>query len=239
MTTYAVIPARSGSKGLPNKNIQKLAGHPLIAYSISFAKSLGVDRVICSTDSLHYAEIARSYGAEVPFLRSPFAATDTAMEHDILRDLADQFEVHKIANPHLIVWLRPTFVFRDIPAVRQCIQALEQNPKWTSARTVCETEARLYSLNADRQLLPKFDDGGRSMIRRQEIGSHYKVYSTDVIRFNRESATEDFLGRHVFGTPINKMCGLDIDDIEDFRLIEAIITGAPELVEPYIHLELE
>ena len=69
-TCVALIPARSGSKRVPDKNIKLLAGHPLIAYSISAALQSGVfAAVIVSTDSERYAEVARTYGAEVPFMR--------------------------------------------------------------------------------------------------------------------------------------------------------------------------
>jgi len=68
--SVAFIPARSGSKRLPDKNIKLLAGHPLLAYTVSAAVECGVfDSVICATDCELYADIARYYGAEVPFLR--------------------------------------------------------------------------------------------------------------------------------------------------------------------------
>ena len=230
---YAVIPARSGSKGLPDKNIKMLDGLPLIAYSIKFAQQLGCDRVICSTDSTEYAEIAKSYGAEVPFLRSEFAAVDTAMEQDILLDLAEQFEMNNIPNPDIIVWLRPTFVFRDIDSVRECIEILVRDSSYTSSRTVCESEARLYKIE-ENQLVPSFDDKGKSMIRRQDIGNFYKVFSTDVIRFNPENINDSFLGGKVYGKPVNKFCGLDIDDGDDFMIIETILKYNRELIQQYI-----
>ena len=67
--TIAIIPARSGSKGVPDKNIKLLGRYPLIAYSIAAAKLAGIPRVIVSTDSEQYAGFAKRYGAEVPFLR--------------------------------------------------------------------------------------------------------------------------------------------------------------------------
>ena len=70
MEILAVIPARGGSKGLPGKNIVQLGGHPLVSYSICAAlKSSLITRVICSTDDHDIAEVAKSYGAEVPFRR--------------------------------------------------------------------------------------------------------------------------------------------------------------------------
>ena len=81
--TVALIPARAGSKRVPDKNVRLLAGHPLIAYSIAAARESGVfDDVIVSTDSEQYADIARHYGAEVPFLRPAAIAGDLSPDID-------------------------------------------------------------------------------------------------------------------------------------------------------------
>lgn len=232
---YAIIPARSGSKGLPDKNIKILAGKPLIAYSISFAKALKVNRIICSTDSVEYAEIAKKYDAEVPFLRGAGASSDKAMEEDILKDLYSNFDKLSIPYPDLFVWLRPTFVFRDLDTVQNCIQTLLNTNKFTSARTVCETESRLYKIDKHNTLIPDFDDHGKSMIRRQEIGTFYKVFSTDVFRGNPKNYNPDFLGRNVYGMNIPKICGLDIDDLEDFELIETLIQNRIRSVKKYLY----
>ena len=86
----ALIPARSGSKGVSNKNIRPLAGFPLIAYSIKAAlKSKLIDRVIVSTDSEEYAEIAREYGAEVPFLRPSELSGDIATDKQFFKHAID------------------------------------------------------------------------------------------------------------------------------------------------------
>lgn len=232
MLIYAVIPARSGSKGLKDKNIKMLAGKPLIAYSINFAKKLNLDRIFCSTDSEKYAEIALQFGAEVPFLRSAEASLDTAMEQDILKDLYAKFERNKIGLPDLIVWLRPTFVFRNQTDVQKCITLLLSRKELTAARTICESESRLYRIKEGR-LIPDFDDQGKSMIRRQEIGNAYKVFSTDVFR-TTVPVTDDFLGRNVAGVITNKICGLDIDDLIDFEIVEGLICSKNELVREYL-----
>ena len=81
MTIVAIIPARSGSKSIPRKNIRYLAGHPLVAYSIIGAlKSKIIDRVVLSTDDEQIADIAKDYGAEVPFLRPMGLAQDNTQD---------------------------------------------------------------------------------------------------------------------------------------------------------------
>jgi CMP-N-acetylneuraminic acid synthetase len=225
---YAIIPARSGSKGISNKNIKLLNSKPLIAYSISFAKALNVDKIICSTDSHKYAQIALKYGAEVPFLRSEKASSDQAMEEDILLDLYEKFDQHSIPYPDLFVWLRPTFVFRDLKTIQKCIQLLLSSKQYSSARTICETEGRLYKLENNEIIIPQFNDYGKSMIRRQDIGKFYKVFSTDIFRGKPKNCNPDFLGRNVFGIEIPKLCGFDIDDKADFNIIEMIIKTRPD-----------
>ena len=107
MRAYALIPARSGSKGLPDKNVLPIAGHPLLAYSVAFGKRIPVERVPLSTDSPRYAEIGRAYGAEIPGLRGPTASGDTAMEEDILADLDTALPARGIPLPDIWVWLKP------------------------------------------------------------------------------------------------------------------------------------
>src|SRR5947208_4197253 len=103
MLVYALILARSGSKGVPDKNIRDVAGHPLFAYSIAFAKKMRVDRVILSTDSPVYQEIAIRYGSECPYLRGAEASNDTAMDEEILADLSDNLPRLAIPMPDLWV----------------------------------------------------------------------------------------------------------------------------------------
>ena len=97
----AVIPARGGSKGIPRKNIKDLAGKPLIAWTIETAKVSSVfDRIIVSTDDQEIADIARQFGADVPFLRPQELSTDTATSIDVVL--------------HLIQWLRRMSVIQLI-----------------------------------------------------------------------------------------------------------------------------
>ena len=230
MKIYAIVPARSGSRGLPDKNIKVLAGKPLIAYSIDFAKRLGVDRIFCSTDSKEYACIAKTHGAEVPFLRSEEAASSTAMEQDILKDLYASFEKENIPQPDILVWLRPTFVFRNLNDVKKCIDLLKNNSSYTAARTVCESESRLYKVEKEI-LIPMFEDNGKSMMRRQDMISQYKVFSTDVFRSDKKDISDAFLGNNIAAVITNKLCGLDIDDEMDFKIVESILLNNQKIID--------
>src|SRR5688572_19842840 len=170
MKTYALIPARSGSKGVPDKNIRPIGGHPLIAYSIAFARKLKIDRVLVSTDSPKYQEIALQYGADCPYLRGPVASSDVAGEEDILADLTENLPRHGIDIPDVWIWLKPTCPLRDPDAVMKGIGILDSQPDIDSIRLVTETDARLHTINADGYLEPFLPnwDRQRSKMRRTE-----------------------------------------------------------------------
>lgn len=92
MRNLAIIPARSGSKGLPDKNIKQLCGKPLMAYTIEAAiMSSCFDEVMVSTDSVKYADIAKQYGASVPFMRSSKTSSDTASSWDMVEEVLDSY----------------------------------------------------------------------------------------------------------------------------------------------------
>ena len=92
-TAIALIGARSGSERVPGKNVRPLAGHPLLAYAIATARQAGVfERVVVSTDSEAIADVARWYGADVPFLRPDEYATSTSPDIEWLADLFDRIE---------------------------------------------------------------------------------------------------------------------------------------------------
>jgi CMP-N,N'-diacetyllegionaminic acid synthase len=117
--SVAFIPARSGSKRLPHKNIKPLGGHPLLAYSIRSAIDSGVfDAVVCATDSQEYAEVACHYGAEVPMLRASSISGDKSPDIEwvewmleALRQQGREFDAFSI--------LRPTSPFRKPETIRR------------------------------------------------------------------------------------------------------------------------
>ena len=192
-----------------------------------------MDRIFCSTDSQNYADIALECGAEVPFLRSEEAASDTAMEEHVLEDLRSKFRTG-IQEPDLIVWLRPTFLFRCLDDVEACIQALIDDDQVTAARTVIQAENRLYNLK-NGYLEPGFNDMGKSMIRRQDMESSYKVFSTDVFRFKGNPFNENFLGNNIKAFISASICGMDIDNEFDFNLVKLLLENYKDDVSEYLY----
>ena len=229
---WAVVAARSGSKGLPGKNIRNLAGSPLISHAIRFAHKTGVcEQVLLSTDSEEYARIGREHGAWVPFLRGAEAAQDTSMEEHVLADLDEKLRAHGIAPPDILIWLRPTFPFRSGKDLKAALALMDDSVD--SVRLVTEGEPRLYEVR-DGWLVPRFDDGGRSMIRRQEFSPTYKVFHTDLFWYRNIAKGGRFLGDQVRAVQVHKLCAMDVDGIEDFEMIEALIRSDAAVVKHYV-----
>lgn len=135
----AVIPARSGSKSIRDKNIRVVGGKPLIAWSIEQAlQSKHVGRTIVSTDSEQYAEIARQYGAETPFLRPKEIAGDEATDLEVFLHALLWLKEHEGYVPELCVHLRPTCPVRKAGAIDELVQILQERPDLDSVRTVTE-----------------------------------------------------------------------------------------------------
>ncbi len=241
MRAYALIPARSGSKGLPDKNIRPVDGHPLLAYSAAFAKHIPVERVILSTDSEKYAGIGRAYGAEAPALRSAEASTDTAMGWHVLNDLAATLPALGIPMPDIWVWLKPTCPFRDPAAVAEGLRVLAERPDIDAVRIVSETDARMHTVNAEgflEPLLPSWDPA-RSKMRRSEMPKAYQPFNLEI--FRHQGWVERgplFIGRRVHPIVLPRITGLDVDDLDSFEIIKALIEARPrpDVVARHIHL---
>src|SRR3989338_113028 len=123
----AYIPARSGSKSIIDKNIVEICGKPLIAYSILAAKeSKYVDRVIISTDSIKYAEIAKKYGAEAPFLRPSELAQDTSVEMDSCQHMLKWVEDNWNEKFDIVLKLEPTSPLRLPEDLNKAIEKLDE-----------------------------------------------------------------------------------------------------------------
>lgn len=147
-----IIPARSGSKRIPNKNIRGFLGKPLIAYTIKQTLSLKfVDRVIIDTDSPKIAKIARQYGAEVPWLRPAHLARDKSqMVYSILNVLKRLKKEENYVPTHVMI-LQTTSPLREIQDIEACWK-LMKSTKATTVLTICPTHPRLYHLKKNKDI---------------------------------------------------------------------------------------
>lgn len=126
--TYAIVPARAGSKGVPNKNVRCIQGYPLMAYSIAVGiLCSGVDRVIVSTDSPGYAAVAQHYGGEVPFLRPPEISGDNATDMEFMRHAIHWLAENEGKLPKFFMHLRPTYPFRRIDIVVDALETIKND----------------------------------------------------------------------------------------------------------------
>jgi len=182
-----VIPARGGSKGIPDKNLYPLKGKPLIQYSIEEAqKAKSLTKLIVSTDSEKIAKVARSCGAEVPFMRPAELATDTALAVDVMKHALQTMEKLDKVRYDYLVMLQPTTPFRLAKDIDEAIKKLIE----TGCNTVVSVvdvgayhPARMYQIKKD--LLERIMEEGVPMRPRQELPPVY-IRSGDVYACQRE-----------------------------------------------------
>ena len=159
-----IIPARSGSKGLPHKNIMDFKGKPLLSWSIEHAQQLKYSnniKIIVSTDSEKYAEISKQYGAEVPFIRPENISGDISTDFECIKHCVDWLKENENYEPDIILHLRPTQPCRKIEHVNKAIEIfINQREKYDSLRSVIPVEKspyKMYSIN-NEELAPLFNE---------------------------------------------------------------------------------
>lgn len=173
-----VIPARGGSKGLPGKNIRTFAGIPLLAHTILFAKMCPqIERYIVSTDSAEIADVARQYGADVPFLRPTRLAQDETPVWQVVRHAVTQVEQEERGSVEYVVLLDPTSPAREPSDLSGALARLEANP---SADGVVGVSRPSFNpiwhcvVERDGWMTDLIEQGGQFQ-RRQEVPSVYRI----------------------------------------------------------------
>jgi YrbI family 3-deoxy-D-manno-octulosonate 8-phosphate phosphatase len=236
----AIVPARGGSKSIPKKNIRPFAGHPLLAYSIAAGLQASlVDRVIVSTDDEETAEIARQYGAEVPFLRPAELALDSTPDLPVFEHVLSWLEREEAYVPEWIVQLRPTTPVRPPDCVDRGISILQNHPEADSVRAVIpsgQNPYKMWRISEEGQLLPLLNEGFHEPYNmpRQELPTtywqtgHLDVFRSEVL-FNKKSLTGDI----VLPLIIDPGYTVDIDNPLDWERAEwNLIHGDLEVVRP-------
>ena len=224
MKNLAIIPARSGSKGLKDKNIKLLNGKPLIAFSIEAALESGMfDEVMVSTDSKRYASIALQYGAKVPFLRSEETATDTASTWDTVEEvLADYRGLGQEFDSFCV--LQPTSPLRTAEDLINAYKLYEEKSTFAVV-SVCEAEhSPLWCghLPPNGEFIDFIDQS--HMKQRQAGGKFYRlngaIYIVNVERFKRDRYLYQ---KGSFAYVMDQSRSVDIDTELDFELVEFLL----------------
>lgn len=226
MRNLAIIPARSGSKGLKDKNIKILAGKPLLAHSISAAiESAIFDEIFVSTDSQNYAEIAIQWGANVPFLREPMLATDSASTWDVVKSTLRLYE--SMSEPFDIVTLlqatSPLRTSRDIIGAYDLFTKLDAN----AVISVCEMDhSPLWSNTIGEDLsLVNFIDPKVSKIPRQSLPTYYRLNGAIyLIKTDYLMTAKSVYDEKCYAYKMEKQHSIDIDEEYDFIIAEALLT---------------
>ena len=227
MRNIAIIPARSGSKGLPDKNIRLVNGKPLLAYTIEAALESGCfDTVHVSTDSERYAEIAREFGADVPFLRSAELATDTASTWDVVREvLARYAELGKKYDTMML--MQPTTPLRTGEDVKAAY-ALLQEKRAKSVIAVCEVDHSPLWCDTipDSGSMKGFGRKDLAWVNRQELRPYYRVNGAIyLLSVNGISIPpdDDIYEDNCHALFMDRKKSIDIDCEDDLALVEFLL----------------
>ena len=222
----AVVQARGGSKGIPGKNIRNLSGHPLIAYSIASAlASSSVTRLIISTDDDEIAEVARVYGAEVPFMRPNELATDDAQDFPLFEHALAWLKNNENYVPQIVVQLRPTSPLRPKGSIDAAVKLLSEDTQADCVRTVIPSQQNPYKMwrAGEKYLIPLLGDEfpePYNMPRQKLPKTYWQTGHLDVIRYETIIQKNSLTGERVLPLIIEPKYCTDIDTLEDWENAE-------------------
>lgn len=227
MKILCIIPARSGSKGIPNKNIKILNGKPLLAYSIDQAKNSKYNiRIVVSTDNNEYKNVAIKYGAEVPVLRPKEISQDDSIDFEFINHMINYLNENESYYPDIILQLRPTQPLRKVLDIDECLDLFIKNyDNYDSLRSVVENEKspyKMYSIeNNNLKPLLKLDNSiesfnmGRQYLPKTYLHNGYiDILKPSLLKYKKIS------GERILPYVMNKNDTFDIDTLEDWYKAE-------------------
>ena len=226
----AIIPARGGSKGLPGKNIKNLCGKPLIAYTIEAAlKSKEIERVIVTTDSEEIAEIAKEYGAEVPFLRPAELAGDTSSAIDVYLHAVSYLQEELGEKIDKFMVLLPTAPLRTTDNIEEAIKEFkEKKAKTLISVKEADTPISWYYQMDDKSRIKSLGlDKDKAVSNRQENRNYYipngaiYILDTELLKKERTYYCENTVAYIMDGKE-----SVDIDNELDFMMAEVLLKNA-------------
>lgn len=226
MENIAIIPARSGSKGLTDKNIRLLCGKPLLAYSIEAARASGkFSEIMVSTDSEEYAGIAREYGAEVPFLRSSETSNDRASSWDVVREVLSRYQSSG-RSFESVALLQPTSPLRSAEDIQKAYELFETK-KAKSVVGLCEAEHSPLWCNTlpEDYSLKGFLDSALVSKGRQQLSQFYRINGAMYLLRLEHSENMNFslYEENCYAYLMPRERSVDIDTELDFLIAETIL----------------
>ena len=232
MKNIAIIPARSGSKGLKDKNIKELKGKPLLAYSIETAKESKLfNEVMLSTDSEKYAEIGRTFGANVPFLRSEANSSDKAGSWDVVIEVLCRY-LEKGEKFDSICLLQPTSPLRIAQDIIEAYKLLESKQA-DAVTSVCEVDhSPLWTMTLPENLSLEEFKKQDSDTPRQLLEKYYRLNGAIYIRkIKYDNKKIQLLDSKEYAFIMPRERSIDIDTELDFIIAEAIAKNLLETKE--------
>lgn len=224
MRVLAVIPARTGSKRVKNKNIKILGGKPLITYTILTAlKSKYVTDICLSTDSIKIKQIGLDNGLLIPFLRSKKLSNSTALTIDVVKDAIKKFESYHETKYDYILLLQPTCPFREDNLIDKCIKILKNNSSLDSLITVSDVNSyhpyRMKFMDENNILKNVIEQGFEDMRPIQKIKKAY-IRSGSIYLCKKETINKynSLVGKHTYGVELKNEYTINIDTPEDFQM---------------------
>ena len=241
MEVLAVIPARGNSKSIPRKNVKELAGFPLIAYSIAAAlQSRKVTRVIVSTDDEEIAEIARQFGAQVPFMRPDEFAQDQTPDLPVFEHALTWLRENEGYEPDVVIQLRPTSPIRPRNCIDSAVALLAEHSDADCVRgvvTAGQNPYKMWSIQPGGELAPILTvEGIKEAYNapRQDLPPVYwQTGHIDAIRPATILEKHSMTGDVIFPLIIDPLYTVDIDTMTDWRNAEQLIReGCLDMVIP-------
>ncbi len=228
----AVITARGGSKGIPQKNTRELLGKPLIAYAIQAAlQSKTLNKVIVSTDDKITANISKQYGAEVPFLRPQHLATDTATNLSVLQHAVRYLEEEENHLADIVVCLQPTSPLRSAEDIDQAVTLCVRKSA-DSVVSLCKVEHHPYWMKkvVEGRVYSLMEEDDKSYPRRQDLPPVYQLNGAIYVTRKKILLEEErVLGEHTLAYIMPQERSIDIDTPIDLKLAELIMKGEAAL----------
>lgn len=228
MKFLAIIPARSGSKGLPMKNTSLFAGKPLIAHTIEAALNSGcMDKVIVSTDSAEIAEVACRYGAEVPSLRPEELSRDEASAVEVVKHAVETLAVKEKYEAQAIAYLQPTSPLRTAGHIKSAVTKFLASPSADSLVSVTKVPHNMnpesiMKMTADG-FVEDYDAALRKSFQRQSKPTYYARNGAAIYLLKSKLLPQlkgSLFGGKILPWEMSRWSSVDIDTSEDMQLAE-------------------